>query len=98
MTDFLVVSGISLNTINQLKKNENLLSDLYDNKDEFINITNYLRMIGIKNIEEVLIYKPELFLESKDNLIYSLSQFDLPTIVNMINEDCTNIDLVYEVD
>ena len=96
MTDFLVVSGISLETINKLKDRDSLLFSLYSNKDEFIQITNYLRLIGIKNIEDILIYNPQIFLETKDNLVYSFSKYDIKEMVDKINNDYTNIDIICE--
>lgn len=94
MTDFLVISGISVDTINILKDNDNLLFELYSNKEEVISICNYLRKIGIKDIDNILLYKPTMFLETESSVNYYFSNSKIDDIVNKINEDYTNIDLI----
>lgn len=94
MTDFLVISGISVDTINILKDNDNLLFELYSNKEEVISICNYLRKKGIKDIDNILLYKPTMFLETESSVNYYFSNSKIDDIVNKINEDYTNIDLI----
>ena len=94
MTDFLVVAGISIDTIDEIKKNNNLLFELYSNKEEVIAICNYLRKIGVNNIDDIIIYRPDMFLETESSVNYYFSKFEIKDIVNKINEDYLNIDLV----
>ena len=62
MIDFLVVAGISIDTINEIKKDNNLLFGLTSNKDEVIAICNYLRRIGIRDIDSLLFVLLEVLL------------------------------------
>ena len=94
MTDFLVIAGISIDTINDLKENKDLLFELYSNKSEFIAICNYLRKIGIKDIDGLVLYKPYMFLETESSISYCFGKFDIKDIVNNVNDDILNIDLV----
>ena len=96
MTDYLVVAGISNKTIKQLEDYDGLLFSLQSNKDEVIAICNYLRRIGIKDIDAIMLYKPYMFLETESSINYYFSKFNLEDIVNKINEDYENIDLLYE--
>ena len=96
MIDFLVVAGISIDTINEIKKDNNLLFGLTSNKDEVIAICNYLRRIGIRDIDSLLLNKPNMFLETESSVSYYFSKFNIEEIVNKINEDIENIDLLFE--
>ena len=94
MTDFLVVAGISIDTINELKDNNNILFELHSNKSEVIAICNYLRKIGIKDLDGLLLYKPDMFLETESSISYCFSRVDIDDMVSKINEDVENINLV----
>ena len=96
MTDFLLVSGISQATINELKKQSSNLFDISCNKKECIKIITYLKLIGIKNIDELLLNKFRLFLKTKEEVANMFYKCDIPNIVDAINEDYQNINLIFE--
>ena len=93
MTDFLVISGIDLRVIEQLKKEPSIIYDLYCNKEECIKIIRLLKMLGIKNINELILYKTRLFLKTKDEI---LEFFNKNNLVDLVNMDINNIDIIFE--
>lgn len=96
MADFLVVAGISNDTIKKLKEISGLMFSLESNKDEVIGICNYLRRIGIKDIDSIILYRPYMFLETVSSINYFFNKFNLEEMVSKINEDTENIDLLFE--
>lgn len=98
MLDFLKECNISSNSIDRLLK-EKYPSELYDlesNKKECTKIINYLKEIGITNIEELLVNKTELFYKTKRYIENKLSRYDQKIYVNLISDDYNKIDLFFE--
>ena len=96
MTDYLVVAGFSKDTIKKLENYDGILFSLESNKDEVIGICNYLRRIGIKDIDSIILYRPYMFLETESSINYFFNKFNLEDIVNKINDDYSNVDLLFE--
>lgn len=90
MIEFLITAGISNETINLIKKNNssNDLYNLYCNQDECLKIIDYLRKIGIKNIDKLLINEIQIFY----NIASDVSQKITSGIVEEINNDYTFIE------
>lgn len=51
-----------------------------------------LKSFGIKDINELMINRSYLFLEETDVLLKKFSQFNIPVVVELINEDLNVID------
>lgn len=96
MIDFLIVSGIKKQTIDKLKENPANVYDLSVNKEECIKIITYLKLIGIKNIDELLLSYLGLFFKTKEEVSQMFIEKDLNKMVELINEDLSNIDLLLE--
>lgn len=96
MIDFLVVSGIKKQTIDKLKENPANVYDLSVNKEECAKIITYLKLIGIKNIDELILNSLGLFFKTKEEVAQMFLEKDLNRIVELINEDSSNIDLLFE--
>ena len=96
MIDFLIVSGIRKQTIDKLKENPANVYDLSVNKEECIKIITYLKLIGIKNIDELLLSYLGLFFKTKEEVSQMFIEKDLNKMVELINEDLSNIDLLLE--
>lgn len=93
MTDFLVISGIDLRVIEELKKEPSTIYDLYCNKEECVKIIRLLKLYGVKNINELILYKTRLFLKTKDEV---LELFNKKNLVELVNLDINNIDVIFE--
>ena len=95
MIDFLNECNININTINEMKKKYPAeLFDLNCNKEEIVQIIDYLRNIGITNIDDLLLNKTSLFFKSKELVEQKFMKYDLSLIVNQINEDYEKIDKI----
>ena len=98
MNEFLLDLGFSRELINNIIKinGENTYADLCFNAEDATNIINYLKEIGIQPIEELLIYKIDIFFM---NLIaikgYALKK-KINELVDLVNEDFSNIDLLFK--
>lgn len=97
MIDFLKDYGISVETIEDLKRTQSpsFLFDLNCNDEECVKIINYLREIGINNIDELLLYESEIFFKVCKNVITAFSKCDIEELVELINEDASNIEKIY---
>ena len=91
MIDFLKNVGISDDTLIEMLKNNNetAIFDLSCNEEDAINIINYIKNIGINNIDELLVYRMDIFFLTFEQFVKRLSKFNIPVLVNLINEDYT---------
>ena len=98
MIDFLKNVGISDDTLIEMLKNNNetAIFDLSCYEEDAINIINYIKNIGINNIDELLVYRMDIFFLTFEQFVKRLSKFNIPVLVNLINEDYTNIDIINE--
>lgn len=96
MIDFLKDAGISNNVLVEMIKNntETSIFDLSCNDEDAIEIIKYMRNIGITNIDELLIYRIDIFFLTFEQFIKRLSKFNIPALVNHINNDYANIDII----
>lgn len=97
MLDFLKDYGISVETIEELKRTQSpsFLFDLNCNEEECVKLINYLRKIGINNIDELLLYESEIFFKACKNVRNAFSKCDIEELVELINEDVSNIEQIY---
>ena len=98
MIDFLKNVCISDDILIEMLKNNNE-ADIFDlscNEEDAINIIKYMRNIGITNIDELLIYRIDIFFLTFEQFVKRLSKFNIPALVNLISEDYTNIDIINE--
>lgn len=96
MIDFLVISGIKIDTINKLSQNPSDVFDLSANKEECVKIITFLKLIGIKNVDELLLNSLGLFFKTKEEVINLFSKHNVEELVNSINEDPNNIDILFQ--
>ena len=98
MIDFLKDANITDDTIIEIMKNNNEASlfNLSCNDENAIQIINYMRGIGITNIDELLIYRIDIFFITFEQFIKRLSKFNVPILVNLINDNYANIDIINE--
>ena len=98
MIDFLKNAGISNDVLVEMIKNndETSIFDLSCNDEDAIEIIKYMRNIGVTNIDELLIYRIDIFFLTFEQFIKRLSNFNIPALVNHINDDYANIDIINE--
>lgn len=95
MIDFLIISGIKKETIDEINKNTSHAFNLNCNKDECVEIIKFLKLIGINNIDDLLLYKTKLFYKTKEEISYLFSKHNTSQLVDQINEDFENIELLF---
>ena len=94
MLDFLKDCGIDDTVIAKIEK-ENSRANIYNlscNSSEAIKILEYLKRLNIDCIEELLIYRIELFFNSYDDMLERFSKYDINNLVKRINDDFITID------
>lgn len=98
MIDFLKKHGVSNKTIEEIKRTQSpsFMFDLNCNEEECIKIINYLKGIGINNVDELLLFEPEIFFKTCINVITAFSKTDIEELVELINEDIFNIEKLYD--
>lgn len=98
MINFLKAADISDDVLIEMIKNndEAAIYDLSCNDEDAIEIIKYMKNIGITNIEELLIYRIDIFFLTFEQFIKRLSKFNIPALVNHINENYANIDIINE--
>lgn len=90
---YLIELGINQETINKIieTNSESISMSFECNQENITNIINYLRYIGIKNIDQLLIYEVDFFLKDFEEVKKIIRREDLETIYN-INKDWTYIE------
>lgn len=97
MTNFLnkYFDDASINEINTML-GKTILYNLSCNQENVINIIEYLKSIGIVNIKELIIYKTDIFLNTKDKIEKLFNRFNLNELVNIINNNYDEIDKIFD--
>ena len=96
MMDFLIICGIKKDTVKKIMQNPSNAFDLEANKDECIKIILYLKLIGITNLDSLILYRQHIFLKTKEEITRLFEGRDVKTLVLKINDDYENIDLLFE--
>lgn len=68
------------------------INNYYISELKVIEILDYLKSIGIKNIKDILKYKSNIFYESVNNIKKNIKKD--PMIISLINEDIQNFDRI----
>lgn len=94
--DFLRMLNFSEKVINkiELANDKSLIFNFICSKDNVIENIEYFRTIGIEVIELLLIYRLELFLIDHEELEKAFESFEVPTLVQLINEDINAVNLL----
>ncbi len=98
MLEFLNRVNISKETINEMFKNNSLpsLEDIDNNEENCLKIILFLEQLGITNIDDLLIYKPDTFKGSFSEILKRFRKFNSNQIADLINTDYNNIDIIWE--
>ena len=89
MLTFLNDLGVSEQTINKINK-ENSSANIYNlncNQDEVSKIIKYFNELGILCIDELLIYRIDLFFKGFGEIKEIFSRYETNSLVNAINND-----------
>ncbi len=94
--DFLKELNFPTEVIKKIKayNDKSLIFNFICSKKNVIKNIDYLRNIGVEVIELLLIYRLELFLIDNSMLIKSFENFEIATLVKLINEDINAVNLL----
>ena len=94
MLEFLKEYGVSDNVIKMIEKENSRANiyNLYCNIEEVDKILNYFRSLNINCINDLLIYRIQIFFNSYDDILKCFSKYNITSLVEKINEDFTIID------
>lgn len=96
MVDFLSKYNLDSSTIEEMKKRDpGELFDLSCNEKEIKKIIDYLRSIGIENIDELLLYETELFFRTANFVEKKFSVYNIPVVVQRINDNYEEIEMIF---
>ncbi len=93
MLDFLKQVDISDDVIEKIndKYDEVMKFNLNINAENCLGIILYMKKVGINNIGDLLIDKPDWFLKTSSDFISKIVANK--KLINMINEDYDNVDI-----
>ena len=94
--DILLENGINKETIEKIKNNndEMLVSNIELESDNIILNLNYLKKIGIRRMDDLLIQRLDLFFIPNKKLKEEIERFNIEVLVNLINQDFNNLELI----
>lgn len=100
MIDFLKKVNIHDNTITKIKNqyNDSTLFDLSCNAENCLKIINYLKELGVTNINELLINELDIFKLNYEELVKRFGKFNIPLLVSLINDDYIAIEHIFDIE
>ena len=98
MIDFLSLLDISNKTIDTILENntQSKICDLSCNAQECIKIIEYMRQIGFKCIDDLLINYLNVFIMDYDEFVKKISKLNIPYFVECVNNDISSIEFIYD--
>ena len=96
MMQFLLENGFSQELIDKLvlKYDEGIIDVFQIEKYNVLENIKYFKEIGIHNIEDLLLFRMELFIKDPEEIQEAFESHNIDEIVKEINEDFLNIDKV----
>lgn len=73
-----------------------VIENLELNKENIIEIINYLIEIGIEKttIKEIMMYQMSLMFKTKEEIQKSFDEYEMDSIVKSLNYDANNVELI----
>lgn len=87
--NFLLEYGIKKETIEKLKeiKDDSEVFYCLTQKDNVTKVINYLQSINVKNIDDILLNRIELFYVPVNKIKESFEKYNINVLVQLLNED-----------
>jgi len=87
--DFLKTAMISDDTIKLIMENNSsvCLFNLECNKEECLRIIKFIRNIGIRRVDDLLIKETEIFIQSLREFMKKISRYDIVEVVTEVNDN-----------
>lgn len=87
--NFLLEYGIKKETIEKIKeiKDDSEVFYCLTQKDNVTKVINYLQSINVKNIDDILLNRIELFYVPVNKIKESFEKYNINVLVQLLNED-----------
>ena len=87
--NFLLEYGIKKETIEKIKeiKDDSEVFFCLTQKDNVTKVINYLQSINVKNIDDILLNRLELFYVPVNKIKESFEKYNINVLVQLLNED-----------
>ncbi len=87
--NFLLEYGIKKETIEKIKeiKDDSEVFYCLTQKDNVTKVINYLQSINVKNIDDILLNRLELFYVPVNKIKESFEKYNINVLVQLLNED-----------
>ena len=96
MIEVLIKHGLSDFAIDRIQEFDDILiNEIESNLDEVEKTISFMKIIGVKYIEDVLLYRRDFLLFNSYKVKKLFNDYGLKEIVELINEDYTNVDLLF---
>ena len=94
--NFLREFDISDKTIERIKENndDSILNNLIFDSENVRKIIEFFREIDIEVIDDLLIYRPEIFSIDYKKLVDEFNKYNLKILVSLINDDISAINFI----
>lgn len=94
--NFLESVGVTSATLEKVREHngEALVSDLYLNRIDIKNIIKYFQSIGIKVIDDLLIFVVDLFFKDINEIKAKVEQYGISEFVEEVNNDYFEINKI----
>ena len=94
--NFLLEEGFSIELINKMINNydEGIIDQFIIEKENVKDVINYLKKIGIKDIDKLLQTRIEIFTKDINSVKDAFLKYNIKEKVEEINNDINNIDFV----
>lgn len=70
------------------------INELVMHEDRIIDILNYFVRVGVNNLKEVILARPDLFYENVEYIKNVIENYGTDQAVTLLNGDIANIDLI----
>ena len=93
---FLLDCGFSEDLIDKMREryDESTIDIFKLESDNVINVIDYFKEIGLECIDELLLFRIEVFTKDIEFVKETFNNHDVSVIVKDINDDITNIDYI----
>lgn len=96
--DFLKEFGFTDSDIEKVKmhNSDNVLNNIVLNKDNVIDVIQYLLKFGINNVtlDDLFIYQIGIFFRTRKELEKAFDEYETDSVIKSLNYDVNTIDLI----
>lgn len=95
--DLGLVNDISSDLLNRIsdQNGDVVRNDIVVNKENVILVYNYFKLIGLNVVDSILVYFPDYFIKSFDEVVSICEGNKIRNMVSIINDDFFEVEKVF---